>query len=241
MPALGLGLGISFGGMGGFSPEQLGPSTLLAWYRADSGVTPNGATVSAWADLSGNGTNLAQANAARQPTFNATGGGGVGDAPYVSCPTNGTAISIASAGVPVYSQPLEIFVEASWNTSGGGFTYLCDSSANANTMAILTNAAANSIAIDAGTLVAGTFTPSGWQTYDAVINGASSSLTIAGTLVASGDAGTGVGAGGIILFNNPGLTASVIAGIAEYILCASLTASQRSQVISYLRSRYGNQ
>ena len=37
--------------------------------RADSGVTLNGATVSVWADLSGNGNNATQPSATKQPAF----------------------------------------------------------------------------------------------------------------------------------------------------------------------------
>lgn len=54
----------------GFTPKSLAP---VAWYRADLGITLNGTTVSAWADQSGNGYNLAQATAANQPTYEAAG------------------------------------------------------------------------------------------------------------------------------------------------------------------------
>src|SRR5882672_2605194 len=42
------------------------------WYRADLGVTLNGATVSAIADQSGHSRTLSQATPSLQPTFTAT-------------------------------------------------------------------------------------------------------------------------------------------------------------------------
>lgn len=44
-------------------------SGLTLWLRADLGVTLNGGAVSAWADQSGQGNNVAQATPAVQPTF----------------------------------------------------------------------------------------------------------------------------------------------------------------------------
>lgn len=45
-------------------------SNIYAWYRSDLGITLNGTTVSAWADQSGNGRNLTQSTANKQPTYN---------------------------------------------------------------------------------------------------------------------------------------------------------------------------
>lgn len=56
---------------GSFSPSDI--SGLSLWLKADAGVTLNGATVSAWADQSGNGRNVSQGTAGSQPTYNATG------------------------------------------------------------------------------------------------------------------------------------------------------------------------
>jgi hypothetical protein len=51
-----------------FSPQSI--QNLIAWYAADriSGIS-NGASVSSWPDLSGNGNNLSQATGANQPTY----------------------------------------------------------------------------------------------------------------------------------------------------------------------------
>jgi len=47
-------------------------SGLYAWFRSDLGISLNGSTVSAWADQSGNGRDLTQSTASKQPTYNAT-------------------------------------------------------------------------------------------------------------------------------------------------------------------------
>jgi hypothetical protein len=52
----------------------LGATNVVAWWRSDLGITLNGGNVSAWADQSGNGHNLAQGTAGLQPAYDATGG-----------------------------------------------------------------------------------------------------------------------------------------------------------------------
>lgn len=79
MPAI--GNGIYVGRATGSSVPPTTPLTilgaeLLAWYRADLGITLNGSTVSAWADQSGNGHHLTQGTATNQPLFEAAGLGG---------------------------------------------------------------------------------------------------------------------------------------------------------------------
>lgn len=77
----GFGAGIP-GVMGrrAWTPAALG-SSLALWLRADLGVTLNGATVSAWADQSGNGRHATQGTAANQPTYQAT------DADFAGAPS----------------------------------------------------------------------------------------------------------------------------------------------------------
>ncbi len=52
---------------GGASPKTILGASLVAWYRADLGISL-GTGVSAWADQSGNGNNFVQATGAQQPT-----------------------------------------------------------------------------------------------------------------------------------------------------------------------------
>lgn len=64
--------GTLFGGTKLWTPREL---TTALWLDADSpsSITLNGATVSQWNDLSGNGRNATQATASNQPTYTANG------------------------------------------------------------------------------------------------------------------------------------------------------------------------
>lgn len=89
---IGYPIGLTAQGRGAsWTPASLSPT---AWYKADSGVTLNGSTVSAWADQSGNGNNLSQATAANQPTFESAGLNS-----RASILFDGTNDSLASANV----------------------------------------------------------------------------------------------------------------------------------------------
>lgn len=76
--ARGTSLGIGAGAILGAAPwTPLTPGNLLAWFKADVGTTDaGGGALSAWADQSGNGHNLAQATGAARPTIQATGWNG---------------------------------------------------------------------------------------------------------------------------------------------------------------------
>lgn len=74
-----------------FSPLDI--PNLAAWYRADMGITLNGATVSAWADQSGNARHMTQATAGKQPTYTAVG---INGRPSVTF-TAGSATAMATA------------------------------------------------------------------------------------------------------------------------------------------------
>lgn len=59
---------VSGGGGGGFDPSQL--SGLKLWLKADAGVTVDGSgNVSSWADQSGSGKDVSQADAAKRPAY----------------------------------------------------------------------------------------------------------------------------------------------------------------------------
>lgn len=56
------------------SGSQTYPSEVIAYFSADQGVTLNGSNVSQWNDLTGNGYDLAQATASKQPTYTTVSG-----------------------------------------------------------------------------------------------------------------------------------------------------------------------
>lgn len=74
--ALGLGLGLVFGGQTVNPLTIYGPSAVELWLRADLGITLNGGNVSAWADQSGSADNggagshhAVQGTAGNQPLY----------------------------------------------------------------------------------------------------------------------------------------------------------------------------
>jgi hypothetical protein len=71
-----------------FLPTNI--SGCVEWLRSDLGITLNGSTVSAWADQSGNGNNVTQGTALKQPGYSASGGA-LGNA-YTSWTSNSAQI-----------------------------------------------------------------------------------------------------------------------------------------------------
>jgi len=113
----------------GFIPSRL-PGCML-WLRADLGVTLNGATVSSWADQSGNGVTVTQGTTSKQPTFNAGTAGVLNGLPtlqfaqgslqILSSPvnyTNGGAASIFSAVAPVAGSFFNTRIFETLNSNG---------------------------------------------------------------------------------------------------------------------------
>lgn len=111
---LGVGLGLNTPGGAIWSPLSLG-SSLALWLRADLGITLNGATVSAWADQSGNGHVFSQANASKQPPVTASA---IGGRPGLT--GNGdTGQRRLDCTTLVWGTSYTVFAVASWVDDGG--------------------------------------------------------------------------------------------------------------------------
>ena len=111
-----------------FDPLSLSP---IAWYDATdaSGVILNGADVSQWNDLSGNGNHLVQATGSRQPLFVASGIGGQPTvrflgAEFIGPVTLSTAITQPFTIVHVGKHNLKGSFTTPYNGSGTGTTQL---------------------------------------------------------------------------------------------------------------------
>lgn len=159
-----------------FTPLQL--SGCVLWLRGDLGLTFNysntPATVSGWADQSGNGNNASQGTSANQPSFDATIMNGwpaiknaAGGAAYMTTGSFsfGTAITMFAAVQPLATpQVVNRILETNFatdyylGTDNGGTKYKLIVANPTNPEGI---AEGGTITVGANTLVCGTFSPAG--------------------------------------------------------------------------------
>jgi hypothetical protein len=90
-----------------FTPASL--TGLIAWFKADVGITLNGSQVSAWADQSGNGNNVTQPTTGNQPFFQATGFNGK-QTVYFSTATTSVMASGGDAVALINGTPASCFM-----------------------------------------------------------------------------------------------------------------------------------
>ena len=95
-------------------------SGLVLWLRADTGVTASDGAVSAWADQSGNGYNVAQSTSTLQPTFVING---LGSMPALSFTGNDSLENMA-ANLLAAGSARTVFAVADANAAGNGGTLL---------------------------------------------------------------------------------------------------------------------
>lgn len=213
-----------------FTPKSL--AGLIAWYRADLGVTV-ATGVSAWADQSGSGDanrNAIQNTAANQPTLTAS------DALYNNRPTinntSGTQYLATPTWGTTYAQPTTILV------CGTLVNRLVDGSTVANRQAIL---ASVGWAFYAGTATVASATALGKGVAAGIFNGASSSLYVNSSAAAAASGNPGASALNIlgILNTADGVSGSVGEKVAE-IACYSraLSTSEISAWFRYANARY---
>jgi len=221
------------GGAPPWTPAALG-SSLLMWLRADSGVTLNGATVSAWADRSATGRNASQADAAKQPTYTAS------DANLNGMPSltfDGTADNIVTAMPSTVVQPVTLMVVG---YSDASTNRIAIDGADATRIILLKDLSQN-VAAYAGTTITSTTT---WTNQKRAMlfeaNGASSAVYLDGftTAVKTGNAGAG-SFKGVTIGANAGATQQFWSGsIAEVLAVSGASAAIRTSLMRYAASRY---
>lgn len=130
---LGIGLGLlSPGGASGFTPAA--QSGLLGWGRADAGLTiPSGNNVTAWADKSGNGSNMSLfSGATADPQFIASSLNGQ---PAVSMLAPSSAILVGTLGSTFSGTALTAIVVGTLTFTNSGRVISMYTNANNDTAA----------------------------------------------------------------------------------------------------------
>lgn len=107
------GYSSGFPGRGGQAKPP--SSGLAAWFKADKGVAQLAGKVTAWADQSGNGNDVAQANGSLQPTFNASSINGL---PGITCVNS--ILTRSSSPLATGTTPRSVFVVCKSTNNGGG-------------------------------------------------------------------------------------------------------------------------
>jgi hypothetical protein len=227
MPAIGLALGLQYGGVSGFSPKKI--SGLKIWLDAQSQSL---GTVSTWADKSGAGNNATQGTAGFRPVNtaneiygrNAVVFDGVDD--YLSA-TFGSTLS----------QPITFFLVTK-RTSG---TTFLDGVGAVNRAAVLSDAGqSNKTTLYSGSNATTTSTTTALPVlYSGLFSGASSELREnGGANVISTSPGT-AGIDGVTIGADYSGANTLSGSVAEVIYYTrALSSTERQKVEEFLRSKY---
>jgi hypothetical protein len=169
-----------------------------------------------------------------------------GDPQLISDGINGNQVVRLDAGDywsgtgVTQSQPVEIFVVADNNgSSGSGDDYYLHST---NQTGQHPRAAWNdSWILDAGTILSGGSFESAAALYRLLIDGSNSEISVARSVVASGDAGADGFGGTFYLGSNSGISGTSWIGDIGQMLVYDPSASgySRSDVLSYINSEWG--
>jgi hypothetical protein len=121
--------GTLFGGPKLWRPTEL--ATAL-WLDAEdtSTITLNGATVSQWADKSGNGRNAAQATATNQPTYTATA---INGKPGIKFDGTNDIMLLPDGTIPAGDSSYSMFVAIKWDATSPQFVVGAGTSAGVGT------------------------------------------------------------------------------------------------------------
>lgn len=213
-----------------WTPAALG-AALAGWWEADS-VTLNGGNVAAMTDKSGNGHPLAQALAASQPAYIATGAPGGG-------PCVRFAGDYLQTVAFALAQPYHTIVALKPEDTAT-VAYVVDSRNAATSLINLRWDADDTIRMYAGTYLSGPSMLGGTPiVVDALFAGASSAIGINGAPPSTGSAGE-TGTNGLTL-GATGAGTALLAGDVYGVVLANrgLTASERAAVVAYFRGKAG--
>ena len=236
-----------FGSAAGFvGTVVFGPPTLpdlVAWYRADLGITTVTGAVSAWADQSGVGTGktLAQGTAANRPAYNAS------DAGYNNQPTmtfDGSNDRLASGAWSAYpSSPTTGFIVGNTNGVPSQQVYFDSISAQRYLFDNNSELAGDDLRFfrSNGVLGANGKDSSIKHIAGFVDNGVSSSLYWnSATNVGTGNSGASSPTG-LTVGSDQAQTGGFLSGkIAEIIIYSrALSAQEIAALLNYFGTRYG--
>ena len=226
------------GALNGWRPTQL--SGCVLWLRADMGITKDGSDrVSAWADQSGNGNNLAQGTGANQPLFVAA------DSNFQNQPTvrlNGTSNRLDNAALNL-AQPFTVVACARSGTTAAAYRPLFDNISGTGDRYLMRR---ESVPADNFTCYAGAhlYNADTWpqqtkRRVAGVFNGASSTNRLNDT-ASTGNPGAGAGAGGVRLGGDSTPTFFWLGEVAEVaVYTRALSTAELNTIFAYFSGRYG--
>lgn len=223
----------------GANPKTILKGALLAWYRADLGITLNGSNVSGWADQSGNGDanrNATQGTGANQPTFTASSASYAGR-PVVTYTSTAGCCLVTGTWSAAMVQPVTLFVVG--HTTVGTNQYACDSLNSGAQMAI--NNLGSNVGIFAGSQLASGVAITNVPAFCyGIFNGATSKVAVnAKTAQGSGAAGAN-GAAGLTLGNWAGQSLPMTGPMAELFVASGVpSAATIAALAGYVSTRYG--
>lgn len=231
VPELG-GLLINPYNFGGFAPP--GAGTLLAWYRADQGIT-TATGVSQWDDLSGNARHLTQGTGANQPVFGATSG--PNSQPSVTFDGTNDSLAVAFSAI---NQPFHAFAIVKTTAIGTNSNgHLCGGTSFERFLSGNTGGASTYTWFGGAGI---TLTPhtdtTNFFLWEFLVNGGSSSVTRGATAPLAGSHGattlTGVTMGMLPGNANQACSFSEVAIYTAAVAGANLTSLR-----AYFSGRYG--
>lgn len=210
---------------------------LAWWLKANDAatITDTAGAVTLWSDKSGNGRNVSQTNAGREPTTGVAAINGNNVLRFAPLDYMERIIN------PVLTAPYTTFVVFRLTSTTASFQYLIDSRGPAAAQSILTTISNTSLRAGAGTFPTISTGLSTGTTYiaDWVLNGASSEAAVNGVSSGTVNMGSGSRTGLAIGATRTG-DGSLDGDIAEIIVYnRALSSGERLSIRQYLAAEWG--